>query len=72
MSPNDTSECLQRIAFVSRLAEEVFESRETALQWMAQPNKALGGNTPAMLCETEIGAKQVRRVLQALEWGGSA
>ena len=26
--------------------------------------------TPIMLCETEIGAKQVRRVLQALECGG--
>ena len=36
-----------------------------------QPNKALGGGTPDMLCETEIGAKQVRLVLQALK-GGAA
>jgi len=66
------SERLDRIATVSNLAEEVFESREAAANWMSKPNKALDGSTPIMLCETEIGAKQVRRVLQALEWGGAA
>lgn len=66
------SERLDRIAAVSHLAEEVFESRDGAAQWMSRPNKALGGVAPIMLCETEIGAKQVRRVLHALEWGGAA
>ncbi|MDI3390983.1 DUF2384 domain-containing protein [Pseudomonas sp. V98_8] len=33
-------------------------------------NKALGEITPIMHCETEIGAKQVLRILQALECGG--
>ncbi|MDR6609053.1 antitoxin Xre/MbcA/ParS toxin-binding domain-containing protein [Pseudomonas synxantha] len=66
------SERLDRIATVSHLAEEVFESQESAADWMSKPNKALGGVAPIMLCETEIGAKQVRRVLQALEWGGAA
>lgn len=66
------SERLDRIAAVCHLAEEVFESRETTAQWMSKPNKALGGGAPIMLCETEIGAKQVRRVLQALESGGAA
>jgi len=66
------SERLDRIAAVYALAEDVFESREAAAQWMSKINKALGGDAPIMLCETEIGAKQVRRVLQALEWGGAA
>ncbi|WP_454868452.1 type II RES/Xre toxin-antitoxin system antitoxin [Pseudomonas farris] len=66
------SERLDRIATVSHLAEEVFESQANAALWMSKPNKALGGSAPIMLCETEIGAKQVRRVLQALEWGGAA
>lgn len=66
------SERLDRIATVSHLAEQVFESQESAALWMSKPNKALGGSAPIMLCETEIGAKQVRRVLQALEWGGAA
>lgn len=66
------SERLDRIASVSHQAEEVFESREAAADWLSKPNKALGNNAPILLCETEIGAKQVRRVLHALEWGGVA
>ncbi|MFK9079237.1 antitoxin Xre/MbcA/ParS toxin-binding domain-containing protein [Pseudomonas neuropathica] len=66
------SERLDRIATVGHLAEEVFESQEKAAQWMSTANKALGGAAPIMLCETEIGARQVRRVLHALEWGGAA
>ena len=64
------SERLDRLATVCHLAEEVFEDRDSAASWMSRPNKALGGSTPIMLCETEIGAKQIRRVLQALDWGG--
>lgn len=66
------SERLDRIATVSHLAEEIFETPVTAAHWMSTPNKALGGTAPIMLCETEIGAKQVRRVLQTLGWGGPA
>ena len=66
------SERLDRIASVSLQAEEVFENRDAAAEWMSKPNKALGSNVPILLCETEIGAKQVRRVLNALEWGGVA
>lgn len=66
------SERLDRIATLSRLVVAIFETQVTATQWMSAPNKALGGTAPIMLCETEIGAKQVRRLLQALEWGGAA
>ena len=65
------SERLDRIATLSRLVVAIFETQVTATQWMSAPNKALGGTAPIMLCETEIGTKQVCRVLQALEWGGS-
>jgi putative toxin-antitoxin system antitoxin component (TIGR02293 family) len=66
------SERLDRIVTVSHLAEEIFEAQVAATLWMSTSNYALGGTTPIMLCETEIGAKQVRRVLQALEYGGPA
>ena len=65
------SERLDRIAVVCLLAEGVFQSRDMAACWMSKPNKALGGHKPVLLCGTEIGGKQVRRVLQALEWGGT-
>lgn len=66
------SERLDRIATVALLAEEVFENRQAAAQWMSSPNQALGGNIPVMHCQTSIGAQQVRRILHALEWGGVA
>ncbi|MGE8466070.1 MAG: antitoxin Xre/MbcA/ParS toxin-binding domain-containing protein [Pseudomonas putida] len=66
------SERLDRIACVAHQTEEVFESQDAAAQWMSRPNKALGGAEPILLCETEIGTKQVRRVLNALGWGGTA
>ncbi|HBP30784.1 MAG TPA: antitoxin [Advenella kashmirensis] len=64
------SERLDRLASIAILAEDVFEDKQKAARWLAAPNDALGGNSPVMQCETEIGAKQVRRVLNALEWGG--
>lgn len=67
-----TSERLDRLASVANLAHEVFEDRDRALSWLSTPNVALGNKQPIMLCETEIGANQVRRVLHALEWGGVA
>ncbi|MBJ7545256.1 DUF2384 domain-containing protein [Pseudomonas sp. OA3] len=70
MTPSNITERLHRIAAISLLAEEVFESSEVAAKWMGQPNRALGGKTPTELCDTEAGAAQVRRILQAMEWGG--
>ena len=67
-----TSERLDRLASVAVLAEQVFEDKDAAAQWLERPNQALGGLTPLSLCDTEIGANQVRRVLHALEWGGVA
>jgi putative toxin-antitoxin system antitoxin component (TIGR02293 family) len=67
-----TSERLDRIASISNLAESTFGDRDVVAQWMSRSNKALGGLAPILLCETEIGARQIRRALHALEWGGVA
>ncbi|CAM4030809.1 hypothetical protein CCOS865_01402 [Pseudomonas reidholzensis] len=64
------SERVDRIVELTAQAVDVFESIEAAVAWMSHANDSLGGQAPVMLCETEIGAKQVRRVLTALEWGG--
>lgn len=66
------SERIDRLAQVAVLAEDVFEDNAVASSWMSTPNDALGGKTPLALCETELGARQVRRVLHAIEWGGVA
>lgn len=67
------SERLDRIFAGSHLGEAIFKSRDSAVSWMTKPNKALDISMPVMFCEIEIEieAKQVRLVLQALEWSGA-
>lgn len=67
-----TSERLDRIASISYLAESTFGDRDIVAHWMSRSNKVLGGFAPILLCETEIGSRQIRRALHALEWGGVA
>lgn len=52
------------------LAKSVFESQDAATTWMFTPNMALGGVMPVVCCRIMEGAKQVRRILHAIEWGG--
>jgi putative toxin-antitoxin system antitoxin component (TIGR02293 family) len=66
------SERLDRLAVVAVLAEDVFEDKDAAARWLSTPNHALGGQAPVLHCDTEIGARQVRRILRAIEWGGVA
>lgn len=65
-------ESINRIQAVTLLAKEVFESEAAALFWMSSPNQALGGNSPVTHCKTAVSAQQVRRILNALEYGGAA
>ncbi|WP_420800915.1 antitoxin Xre/MbcA/ParS toxin-binding domain-containing protein [Pseudomonas cavernicola] len=66
------AERLDRLAAITLRASSTFDSFEAAVRWMVSPNQALGGIRPVMKCRTEIGANQVRRILQAIEWGGCA
>jgi putative toxin-antitoxin system antitoxin component (TIGR02293 family) len=58
-----------RLARVARRATEVFEAAETAVDWLKQPNRALGGERPLDLLDTEIGAESVLDVLGRIEHG---
>lgn len=66
------SERIDRLLQVALLARDVFEEDKVAARWLSTPNDALGGEPPYALCDTELGAKQVRRVLHAIEWGNAA
>lgn len=66
------SERLDRIATVSHLAMKIFEDESAAINWLSRSNEALGGQVPVILCGTDIEAKQVLRLLHAMESGGAA
>ena len=61
-----TSERLDRVAHIATQAAARFGDHAMASRWMVSRHPALGGQTPIRLCETEIGARQVRRLLRGL------
>lgn len=66
------SERVVRLLQIALLARDLFESEERAANWLSTPNDALGGANPFTLCDTEPGARQVRRTLRSIEWGHAA
>jgi len=58
-----------RLARVFAYAEDVFENRETARTWLRRPNRALAGNTPLSLLDTDLGVRQVETELGRIEYG---
>jgi|TARA_Y100001951_G_C11289459_1_gene271103 putative toxin-antitoxin system antitoxin component (TIGR02293 family) len=70
-SPLDasTSERIDRLLELASEADQVFESKDAALAWLTQDQLSLGGVKPVALCRTELGARQVRRAIKAIEYG---
>jgi putative toxin-antitoxin system antitoxin component (TIGR02293 family) len=58
-----------RIARMLTLAAGVLESREKAAHWLREPNRALRGEVPLRMLDTEIGAREVELVLERIEHG---
>ncbi|MGH7898243.1 MAG: type II RES/Xre toxin-antitoxin system antitoxin [Candidatus Binatia bacterium] len=65
------SERVVRVADITRMAEETFGGREAATRWLKTPNLSLGREIPLSLLDTELGAGEVRRVLSAINYGGT-
>jgi putative toxin-antitoxin system antitoxin component (TIGR02293 family) len=58
-----------RLARVMALAQNVLEDDENARAWFRESNRALHGERPIDLLDTEAGTEQVVRVLNQLEHG---
>ena len=63
------SERVYRLADLMARATDVLHSDEEAKYWLKTPKKALGGETPLSLADTEIGAKEVKDLLGRIEHG---
>jgi putative toxin-antitoxin system antitoxin component (TIGR02293 family) len=50
-------------------AAEVFGSPEDAVSWLASPQRGLGGAVPLDYAKTEIGAREVEKLLGRIEYG---
>lgn len=64
------SDRLVRIARVFSRAIELFEGdSEGAREWIMRPRRALGGPSPFEMARTEVGAREVERLIHQLEHG---
>ena len=63
------SERLERLAIIETQAEQVFGDAQKAKNWLTQKNLALG-DTPLSMLDTETGAREVRKVLGSIAYGG--
>lgn len=66
------TERLARIAQIVQFAAEVFGTDKKATQWLSANNLALGNTTPLSLLDTEIGGREVERILHAIRYGMAA
>ncbi len=65
----EESDRLYRLARSYAQMVEVLGTAEKARHWLITPNRALGGEPPLDLLDTEIGARQVEEVLLRMEHG---
>lgn len=65
----EESDRLYRVARAFALSVQVLTDVAKARTWLIAPNRALGGETPLALLDTDIGARQVEDVLQRLNYG---
>ena len=64
------SERLLRLALVFEKAVDLFEgSASAARDWLKAPNRALAGESPLAMVETEIGARELEDLIGRLEHG---
>lgn len=63
------SDRIYRVARIMSLSIEVLGSKEKAKEWLSRPSRALGGESPLSLLDTDVGAKQVEEVLGRITHG---
>ena len=65
----DESDRLYRLVRVAAHAMAVFGSEDKVAAWLRRPNRALNGEMPVALLDTDLGVRQVEDVLGRLEYG---
>ena len=65
----EESDRAARLARVIALATEVLGTTEKASSWLRTPNRALGGELPIDVLDTDPGYRSVEEVLYAIAYG---
>jgi putative toxin-antitoxin system antitoxin component (TIGR02293 family) len=68
LSP-DESDKVVRFSRLLQQATELFGNIDKARAWLKHPQRGLGGAVPLDYAETEIGAREVEKLLGRIEYG---
>jgi putative toxin-antitoxin system antitoxin component (TIGR02293 family) len=68
LTPEESDRVL-RVARVAAHAIDTFEGPERAIEWLKSPNPALGRVPPLSLLDTDIGVREVERILGRIDHG---
>ena len=63
------SDRLYRLARIAAQAIAVFGTDDKAASWLRRPNRALNGELPLALLDTDLGARQIEEVLGRIDYG---
>jgi putative toxin-antitoxin system antitoxin component (TIGR02293 family) len=63
----EESERLERLARITALAEQVWESPQLARQFLLGPQPQLGDERPVDLARTDLGTREVEQLLMQIE-----
>jgi putative toxin-antitoxin system antitoxin component (TIGR02293 family) len=63
------SDRLARMRRIQGLAQQVFGDSEKAAGWLTTPSRALGGEVPLFLLDTDLGTERVQQELRQIESG---
>lgn len=69
LEPDESDRLLRASRLLGRTIDLFEGDRDAAKQWLARPQRALGGATPFDLAGTEVGALAVERLVDQLEHG---
>jgi len=63
------SDRIYRFARIVALAEDIFEGRDEALEWLNSPQNGLGGAVPLSMLQTDAGTREVEELLTRIDYG---
>jgi putative toxin-antitoxin system antitoxin component (TIGR02293 family) len=65
----EESDRTMRVARVFAKTKDTFGTAEKASRWLQSPNRALGGDVPLELLDTDAGAQSVQTILLRIDYG---
>jgi putative toxin-antitoxin system antitoxin component (TIGR02293 family) len=65
----EESDRTMRVARVFAQAKDTFGTNEKASHWLRSPNRALRGDVPLALLDTDAGAQSVQTILLRIDYG---